>query len=153
VTFQSPVDERFNYPEEYVRARITGALGGRAAEAVVYGSTSTGAEDDVKTLTRLARDMVTKWGMSQRLGPIDYQEPEDGRLAPPSTHGPETARLIDAEVKRIVDGCFEQACTLLRDHRDRLDALAHALLEEETLDEAEVHRVAALETSGSSRRR
>jgi cell division protease FtsH len=141
-TFQSPVDERFNYPEEYVRGRITGALGGRAAERIVYEGVSTGAEDDLRVVTELARNMVTRWGMSPKLGPLDYRDPEDGRLVAQSSHGPDTARVIDAETKRIVEECFEVACELLSSHRDRLEGLARALIAEETLDEPEIRRIA-----------
>jgi cell division protease FtsH len=144
-TLQSPVDDRFHYPEDHLRARIVGALGGRAAEQVVYGTTSTGAENDLTVLTRLAREMVTRWGMSPRLGPLDYtaHNGDDG-ITLGSPHSPATAELIDAEVRRIVEESFETACGLLRDHRDRLEALARALLGEETLDEEAVVRVTGL---------
>jgi cell division protease FtsH len=145
-TRQSPVDDRFNYPEDHLRARIIGALGGRAAEQVVYGTVSTGAESDLTVLTRIAREMVTRWGMSPRLGPLDYRarDDEDG-ITLGSSHSPATAELIDAEVRRIVEESFEAACRLLSDHRVRLDALARALLSEETLDEEAVVRVTGLQ--------
>ncbi len=143
-TMQSPVDDRFNYPEDYLRSRIVGALGGRAAERVVFGTVSTGAENDLTMLTRIAREMVTRWGMSPELGPLDYTTGEDEVLAPRSPYSPATAELIDAEVKRIVDESFDTACRLVSQHRRQLDALARALLDEETLGEEAIRRVTGL---------
>src|SRR5205807_6066612 len=77
VTVQSPVDDRFNYPEDYLRARISGLLGGRAAEKLVYGVVTTGAENDLQQVTMIAREMVTRWGMSPRVGPLSLAT-EDG---------------------------------------------------------------------------
>jgi cell division protease FtsH len=146
VTVQSPVDDRFNYTEEYLRSRIAGALGGRAAEQLVYGVVSTGAENDLQQVTAIAREMVARWGMSPRLGPLNLGA-EDG--AGPLGIGQRpfsevTAALIDAEMKRIVEECLAQAERLLAENRSRLDALAEALLKEESLDEAEVLRVSGL---------
>lgn len=143
-TVQSPVDERFNYSEEELRARIAGALGGRTAEVLVYGNVSTGAEDDVQTVTKIARSMVTRWGMSPELGPLDYREERTGELLGQNPFGPETRRLIDAEARRIVDECGELGHRLLRDHRAALDRLTAALLRDETLDGSAVHREAGL---------
>jgi cell division protease FtsH len=147
VTVQSPVDDRFNYPEDYLRARIVGALGGRAAEQLVYGVVTTGAENDLQQVTMIAREMVTRWGMSPRVGPISLGS-EDGSSNPfataPRPYSDTTATLIDAEVKRIVDECFTDAHRLLEENRSRLDALARALLREESLDEAEILRVTGL---------
>jgi len=138
VTVQSPVDDRFNYPEDYLRARITGALGGRAAEQLVYGIATTGAENDLEQVTMVARQMVTRWGMSPKVGPLNYSD-EDGMQ--PSFQKPyseETAALVDAEVRRIVEECLKEAQGLLKSHRSQLDSLASALIREESLDEAQV---------------
>ncbi|MBO0688165.1 MAG: ATP-dependent zinc metalloprotease FtsH [Candidatus Dormibacteraeota bacterium] len=143
-TVQSPVDERFNYAEEELRARIVGALGGRTAEVLVYGNVSTGAEDDVQAVTRIARSMVTRWGMSPELGPLDYREERTGEPLGQNPFSPETRRLIDAEARRIVDESAELGHRLLRDHRAALDRLAAALLREETLDGEAVRREAGL---------
>jgi cell division protease FtsH len=146
VTVQSPVDDRFNYGEDYLRARIVGALGGRAAEQLIYGVVTTGAENDLQQVARLARQMVVRWGMSPRIGPLSYSDDGDGggswmRQRP---YSEATATLIDEEVKRIADECFERATKLLAANRDRLDALAHELLERDSLNEDEILRVTGL---------
>jgi cell division protease FtsH len=146
VTVQSPVDDRFNYPEDYLRARIAGALGGRAAEQLVYGVVTTGAENDLQQVTMIAREMVTRWGMSPRVGPLSLSREDGGSplVAAPNQYSETTAALIDAEVRRIVDECFVEAHRLLEENRGRLDALAQALLDHESLDEPEIHRVTGL---------
>jgi cell division protease FtsH len=146
VTVQSPVDDRFNYPEDYLRARIVGALGGRAAEQLVYGVVTTGAENDLQQVTMIAREMVTRWGMSPRVGPLSLGSDDGGSplAAPQKLYSETTAALIDAEVKRIVEECFAEARRLLEQNRSRLDALARALLERESLDEAQIHEVTGL---------
>jgi cell division protease FtsH len=146
VTVQSPVDDRFNYPEDYLRARIVGALGGRAAEQLVYGVVTTGAENDLQQVTAIAREMVTRWGMSPEVGPLSLGS-DDGTnpfAAQQKPYSETTASLIDAEIKRIVEECFVEAHRLLGENRSRLDALATALLKEESLDEAEILRVTGL---------
>src|SRR4051812_21118604 len=111
VTYQRPQTERYNYPEAYLRARIIGMLGGRAAEEVVYGTRTTGAENDIEQATQLARGMVTRWGMSDRIGMVQLAPRENPYLgggagfvgAKPFSE--DTAHLIDAEVHRIIDDC------------------------------------------------
>ena len=151
VTVQSPVDDRFNYSEDYLRARITGALGGRAAEQLVYGVATTGAENDLQQVTMIAREMVTRWGMSPELGPLNLNTDDGaGPLGLSQRQFSETtAALIDSEVRRIVEECLADAQRLLKENRDRLDALARALLQEESLDEAEVLRVTGLPPQAS----
>jgi cell division protease FtsH len=147
VTVQSPVDDRFNYPEDYLRARIVGALGGRAAEELVYGVVTTGAENDLQQVTMIAREMVTRWGMSPRVGPLNLGGGENGGGPLGLTQRPyseTTGALIDAEIKRIVEECLAVAQRLLTENRTRLDSLAQALLKEESLDEAAVLRVTGL---------
>ncbi|MHB8718253.1 MAG: ATP-dependent zinc metalloprotease FtsH [Candidatus Dormibacteria bacterium] len=143
-TTQTPVDDRFNYGEDYLRGRITGALGGRAAEQLIYGVVSTGAESDLRMVTTVAREMVVRWGMSPKLGALNYSE--DGSVAVAfggqRPYSDATAQLIDSEVRRISDECLRQATDLLTANRSKLDALAHALLEHDTLYEAEILRVA-----------
>ena len=148
VTFAAPDDDRFNYREREIRAKIKVALGGRTAEEVVFGEISTGAESDIQQLTDIARQMVGRWGMSSVIGPI-AAIPRDGVASyfPGAAEiSPETQALIDGEVHRIIDEAHAEVTTLLRDNRDKLDALARALLEHETLDEA-----AAYEAAGVSR--
>jgi cell division protease FtsH len=137
VTFQSPDADQYAYSEVYLRGRIIGALGGRAAEEVVYGTTSTGAESDLDQVSRIARQMVGRWGMSPKVGPIavlpaeNAQQPFFGDSNGPS---PATRELVDEEVRRIVDECYIRAVEVLRENRDRLERLADALLAHETLD-------------------
>ncbi|HEV3124169.1 MAG TPA: ATP-dependent zinc metalloprotease FtsH [Candidatus Dormibacteraeota bacterium] len=145
VTIQAPTSDRQNYPEDYLRARITSALGGRAAEALVYGVVTTGAENDLLQVTRLAREMVTRWGMSEKVGPLNFGE--DGavpQFGGQRNYSEATGQLIDSEVRRIVDECLVQAGSLLRGHRTQLDALVTALLAEETIDEDEILKITGL---------
>jgi len=148
VTVQSPVDDRQNYPETYLRARITSALGGRAAESIVYGVVTTGAENDLLQVTRLAREMVTRWGMSERLGPLNLSESDGGSpFGVQRAYSEATAELIDTETRRIIEECMQEAETLLRSHRPQLDALVKALLADETIGEEEILRVTGLPQS------
>ena len=150
VTYQRPDSDRYNYPESYLRARIIGMLGGRAAEEVVYGTRTTGAENDIEQVTQLARAMVTRWGMSDRLGMVQLAPRQNPYLASLDGYGgarnfsDETARLIDAEVMRIISESHDDARRLLREHRRELDLLAQALISRETLDEQEIHEVTGL---------
>lgn len=150
VTYQRPQTDRYNYPESYLRARIIGVLGGRAAEEVIYGTKTTGAENDIEQATQLARNMVTRWGMSEAVGMVQLAPPENRYLGGPSGFGgakpfsEQTASLIDAEVQRIINECRVEAMRLLHEHRGALDALAHALLDKETLAEDEIWTVTGL---------
>ncbi len=147
VTLQSPEADRYSYSEGYLRGRIIGALGGRAAEDLVFGSVTTGAESDLVQVTRIARGMVGRWGMSDVVGPLTLL-PDDAEAQNPfgGPHvAPETQQLIDAEVRRIVDECYQTAVDLLKEHRHRLDALASALLDKETLDEDQAYQVAGID--------
>jgi cell division protease FtsH len=145
VTLQSPVDDRFNYGEDYLRARMVGALGGRAAEQLIYGVVTTGAENDLQQVTRIAHEMVVRWGMSPKVGPLNYGDP-DGPIPQQRPYGEATAQLIDDEMRRIADECLAEAERLLSDHRPQLDALAKALLRDDSLDEAEIIRVTGVGT-------
>jgi cell division protease FtsH len=150
VTYQRPQTDRYNYPEDYLRARIIGMLGGRAAEEVVYGTKTTGAESDIEQATQIARSMVTRWGMSERLGMVQLAPRDNpylgaaGAFAGTRPFSEETARVIDAEVHRIIDECHAQATRLLVEHRRALDRLVQALLARETLDEQEILEVTGL---------
>jgi len=147
VTYQLPVDDRTSYAEDYLRARITVALGGRAAEKLVYGLATTGAENDLQQVTEIARHMVLRWGMSEKLGPISFVARQDEGLPPAFQHQPyseATSELIDAEVRRIVDESHRDAERLLGAHRDKLEALAQALLKAESLNEKEIREVTGL---------
>ncbi|MFD5629546.1 MULTISPECIES: ATP-dependent zinc metalloprotease FtsH [unclassified Streptomyces] len=143
VTLSTPDADRYAYTEEYLRGRIIGALGGMAAEHVVYGVVTTGSENDLEQVTSLARGMVARWGMSERVGRLSAL-PNDVQQAYGLAAAPATLDSIDHEMRRIVDGCYEEACEKLRDHRGQLDALAEALLANETLEEADAYRIAGI---------
>ncbi len=144
VTYQRPDSDRYNYPEAYLRARIVGILGGRAAEEVVYGTKTTGAENDIEQATGLARRMVTRWGMSEKLGMVQLAPRDNPYLGGSGDYGAskpfseETGRIIDAEVLKIIGESHEEAKRLLNEHRRQLDALASALITKESLDEQEI---------------
>ncbi len=150
VTYQRPDSDRYNYPEAYLRARIVGMLGGRAAEEIVYGAKTTGAESDIEQATGLARRMVTRWGMSEQLGMVQLaprENPYLGRLGGYGGSRPfseETAKTIDAEVLKIIGESHEEAKRLLTAHRKQLDALAAALVARESLGEQEILAVTGL---------
>ena len=146
VTFSAPDSDRFNYLEPEILARIKVALGGRVAEEIVFGEISTGAESDIQQLTGLARQMVGRWGMSDTLGPVAVI-PRDatGPFLPGAADAsPETQRIVDEEVRRIVADAQGEVVTLLTENRARLDALASALLEHETLDEEDAYAAAGV---------
>jgi cell division protease FtsH len=145
VTFQSPQTDRYGYSAKYLRGRIVGALGGRAAEETVFGDVTTGAENDLDQVTAIARQMVGRWGMSEEIGPISVLPPP-GQESPFGFDGvaPATKELLDREVRRIVDESYAEAVETLRSHREQLDRLAHTLLERETLDEDEAYTAAGI---------
>src|SRR5881296_309302 len=145
VTLQSPVDDRFNYGEDYLRARMIGALGGRAAEHLIYGVVTTGAENDLQQVTRIAHEMVVRWGMSPKVGPLNFAGADgDGGIYQQRPYGEATASLIDAEIRRIAEECQAEAEKLLGEHRAQLDALAKALLKDDSLDEQEILAVTGI---------
>ena len=146
VTFAAPETDRYNYREPEAYAKIKVALGGRAAEEVVFKEISTGAESDIAQLTEIARQMVGRWGMSPEIGPVAVL-PRDGAgpfLPAGSEVSPDTQRLVDAEVRRIVDESHSQVVELLEENRGKLDSLAAALLEHETLDEKDAYAAAGV---------
>ncbi|MFC8514987.1 ATP-dependent zinc metalloprotease FtsH [Streptomyces sp. NPDC057257] len=143
VTLSTPESDKYAYTEEYLRGRIIGALGGMAAEQVVYGVITTGAENDLEQVTNIARGMVARWGMSERVGRLSAL-PNDAQQAYGLAAAPQTLDVIDGEMRRIVDECYEEACRKLVDHRGQLDALAEALLERETLEEADAYHIAGI---------
>ncbi len=148
VTLQSPIDDRFNYGEDYLRARLVGALGGRAAERLVYGIVTTGAENDLQQVTRLAHEMVARWGMSPKVGPLNYSDGDVGALQRPYSEA--TAQLIDDETRRIAEECQADAEKLLTEHRSQLDALAQALLKNDSLDEQEILAVTGIKAGANA---
>ncbi|MEU0228882.1 ATP-dependent zinc metalloprotease FtsH [Streptomyces sp. NPDC006284] len=143
VTLSTPDSDKYAFTEEYLRGRIIGALGGMAAEQVVYDVITTGSESDLEQVTRIARGMVGRWGMSEQVGRLSAL-PGDAQQAYGLAAAPGTLDAIDGEMRRVVDECYAQALRTLREHRGQLDALAEALLANETLDEADAYRIAGI---------
>jgi cell division protease FtsH len=146
VTQYTPLDDRYNYSKEYLEAQLVTALGGRAAEQVAIGHITTGAENDLQHVTAIARQMVTRWGMSERLGTISYSEREDPfagtALATGSReYSEQTAIIIDEEVGRLVKWAYDRAVSLLTSHRETLDGIAHSLRLHETLDAKQLRAI------------
>ena len=143
VTYQAPAADRYGYSETYLRGRITGALGGRAAEEIIYGDVTTGAENDMEHASSIARQMVGRWGMSPAIGPVSVLPSSQDQTAADGI-APATRELIDTETRRIIEECYQQAVKTLRGSRDRLDRLAHTLLDRETLEEDEAYAAAGI---------
>jgi len=146
VTLSTPDSDRVSYSLEDLEAKIRVALGGRVAEEVVYGKITTGAESDIQQLTQIARQMVGRWGMSEKVGPIAVL-PSDGMgplLPGVSETSPDTQRLIDEEVHRLVEEAHAEVTQILSDHRDQLESLSRALLAAETLDAIDAYRAAGV---------
>jgi len=152
VTFSAPDSDRFNYERDELEAKIKVALGGRAAEELVYSQPSTGAESDLQQLTEIARQMVGRWGMSDRIGPVSVlSRASQGPLLPGVSEASQSSLvLVDDEVRRIVEESHTDVLALLRENRRRLDALASALLKDETLDESMAYAAAGLPEPGSA---
>ncbi len=139
VTMATPIDDRYNYSQEYLLAQLVYALGGRSAEQVAIGHITTGAENDLQRVTMLARQMVTRWGMSERLGTISFSERQSpfstgGDTGAPTDYSEETAELIDDEVDRIVRAAYTRTLNLIETHRPTLDRIAQELRRQETID-------------------
>ena len=143
VTLSTPEQDRYGYEESYLRGRIIGALGGMAAEEEVFNVLTTGAEQDLELVTRIARSMVGRWGMSDRIGKQSVLPAEgDPRMAGVSD---DMLNAVDEEVRRITDECYAEARRLLAENRSKLDRIVEELLIRETLDEPEVYDAAGLE--------
>ncbi len=146
VTMSTPLDDRYNYSKDYLLSQIIYALGGRVAEQVAIGHITTGAENDLQRVTMMARQMVTRWGMSERMGTISFSERQSpfaggGDTGAPSDYSEETSQLIDEEVERIVRTCFAQTYDLIASHRPTLDRIAQELRRQETIDGAQLQMI------------
>ena len=143
VTLSTPDTDRYGFDEDYLRGRIIGALGGMAAEQDVFGVVTSGAESDLELVTRIARSMVGRWGMSPRIGTLSVL-PVDGdpRMAGISDG---LLDVVDEEVRRIVDECYTEARRLLKENRDKLDAIVAQLLLHESLDEPAIYAAAGID--------
>ena len=146
VTLSTPDSDRVSYSREDLEAKIRVALGGRVAEEVVYGVITSGAESDIQQLTGIARQMVGRWGMSDALGPVAVLPSEgDGPYLPGvSATSEATQRLLDEEVRRLIESAHEEVTRLLLEHRDQLESLAQALLKAETLDALDAYAAAGV---------
>jgi cell division protease FtsH len=146
VTMSTPLDDRYNYSKEYLLTQIVTALGGRAAEEVAIGGITTGAENDLQRVTVLARQMVTRWGMSEKLGTISYSErgspfAAGGETGAPTDYSETTAEAIDDEVDRIVRSCYARSLELLMTHRPTLDRIAQELRRQEVIDSRQLREI------------
>lgn len=142
VTVSSPEEDRYGYDETYLRGRIMGALGGWAAEQLVLGVTTTGVDSDLETATNIARNMVGRWGMSPEVGAMTILSRDgDPRMLGIAES---TLTSVDEAARRIIQECQVEAVELLRNNRDKLDAIVEALMEHETLDEAQSYAAAGI---------
>jgi cell division protease FtsH len=146
VTLSTPDNDRVSYSLPELEAKIDVALGGRVAEEIVFGTITTGAESDIQQLTQIARQMVGRWGMSPTVGPVAVLAEEGQGMFLPgvSDTSQETHRIVDEEVRRLVEAAHQDVTRLLEEHRGQLESLAHALLDAETLDGPEAYAAAGL---------
>ena len=151
VTMFLPEEDRYSMSRQGIRSQICSLFGGRIAEEMTLGAehVTTGASNDIERATQLARNMVTKWGLSERMGPLLYDE-DDGEVflgmsanAKPKLHSPDTSKAIDEEVRRIVDECYAEASKLLDENFDKLHTMADALMEFETLSSEQLDDIMA----------
>ncbi|MCP5137817.1 MAG: ATP-dependent zinc metalloprotease FtsH [Gammaproteobacteria bacterium] len=141
VTLFLPTDDRYSYSKQRLESQISSLFGGRIAEELIFGSDSvtTGASNDIQRATEIARNMVTKWGLSDKLGPLSYNE-EEGEVflghsvTQHKTLSDETAHTIDAEVRNFIDRNYQRAEQILKDNMDKLHAMSEALMKYETID-------------------
>jgi len=146
LTAYLPSDERHSFSREYWLQMLTHLMGGRAAEQIVLNQLTTGASDDIRRATNIARRMVCEWGMSDKLGPLSFGQKEEfvflGReIAQHKDYSEKTAILIDEEIRSLVDGAYAHARRLLAENVDKLHILSQALLEREILDGEEVGKL------------
>jgi cell division protease FtsH len=146
-TLQLPTEDRYLMSRSELVERLAILLGGRSAEEIAFGEISTGAQNDLQKATEIAKSMVKEYGMSEALGPITYEKErrplflESGFIPSAKEYSEETAEAIDREIKRLIDEAHERALLLLKEHRDKLDRLAAALLEKEVLEGEEVKQL------------
>jgi cell division protease FtsH len=149
VTMFLPEEDRYSHSRRHIISQITSLFGGRVAEEMTLGKEgiTTGASNDIQRATEVARNMVTKWGLSESMGPLMYDEGGEevflGRSAgqPSKAMSDETALAIDREVRSIIDECYDKAHQLLEDNRDKLDVMADALMQYETIDAEQINDI------------
>jgi cell division protease FtsH len=150
-TQQLPEEDRYTLPEEYLRDRLAVMLGGRAAERLVLDSLSSGADDDIRQATNLARAMVARWGMAEDIGPVDLRDSEEhpflGReMAQPRHHSEATARAVDTAVGKLLNEAQVQAEAVIGSHRSALDRLVAELERRETLYQEDIGQILGTRT-------
>src|SRR5699024_3675525 len=150
VTMFLPEEDRYSYSRQHLISQICSLYGGRLAEEIIFGkeAVTTGASNDIERVTEIARNMVTKWGLSERMGPINYDsddnEPFLGRsMAQANGISDETAHAIDEEMRSIIDSCYERAKQILEDNMDKLHLMADALMKYETIDRKQIDQIMA----------
>lgn len=148
VTMFLPLEDRYSYSKERLQSQISSLFGGRIAEELIFGAdqVTTGASNDIQRATELARNMVTKWGLSEKLGPLTYAEEQGevflGHSVAQSKHiSDETAHIIDEEVRFVIDGGYQRAKKLLVENMDKLHTMAGALLKYETIDVDQINDI------------
>ncbi len=144
VTLQSPDADKYSYSEEYLIGKIVGMLGGRAAEEVIYKAVSTGAENDMVQATNLARNMVGRWGMSEKIGPVTIFDDRSTDAFGRPTVSESMMEMVDSEVRRVIDEAYQRALEQLEANREKLEALTKALLVKETLEESDAYEIAGI---------
>ena len=150
VTMFLPEEDRYSHSKQRLESQISTLFGGRVAEELIYGheSVTTGASNDIERATEIARSMVTKWGLSDKMGPLSYGE-EDGEIflghsvTQHKSVSDDTANSIDQEIRRIIDGNYERAVSLIKENMDKLHIMAKALMKYETLDSKQLDDIMA----------
>jgi len=144
VTLFLPEEDRYSLSKRGIYSQICSLYGGRVAEEITLGAdgVTTGASNDIQRATGLARNLVTKWGLSEELGPLMYEQEEDNYLGRGQSSGQavssDTAKLIDSEVRKVIDTCYQRATQILTDNRDKLEEMAKALMKYETIDASQI---------------
>ena len=146
VTLSAPDDDQVSYTREDLLGKIEVAIGGRVAEEIVYGTVTTGAESDIEHVTAIARQMIGRWGMSEAIGFITVLPAEGRGPFQTSETSEATQRIVDEEMRRLIDAAHAEVTAALSAHRDQLETLARALLEHETLDEIDAYAAAQMPT-------
>ena len=141
LTMQLPQEERNSHDRTFLCNNLCTLLGGRIAEEIVFNQMTTGAGNDIERASDIARRMVCEWGMSEALGPLTFRASNPLSGQPAQIISEQTAMLIDAEVKRLVQSAYDQARAILEQHRAQLDAITDALLERETISGADIQAI------------
>jgi cell division protease FtsH len=146
-TLQPPMKDKYLMSKEEILDRLAGMLGGRAAEELVFNKITTGASNDLENATKIAKDMVCRYGMSDKIGPVSWGEDNGGevflgkQIARMPNYSEETASTIDQEIKRIIEESYKRAFDILKKYRDKMNDIAKILLEKETIEGEELDKL------------